>query len=125
MSLFDLMDGREQVASDRPTLMPMQQAALEACRAAYAGGVRRVIVQAPCGSGKTIVASEQVRRAVEKGKTCLFLAHRRRLVDQAVWTIRKFGLDPAPLMEGRQTWRSNVYCASRDGPQPDGKTEAP
>lgn len=114
--LFDLASGIEELAVEdgRPKLMPIQQDLLERGRAAYVNGVRRVIWQAPCGSGKTVVASEQTRLALEKDKTVLHIVHRRRLVDQMVRMLAKFGIFASPIMEGRERRPSKVYCASRD-----------
>lgn len=111
--LFDPHDP-EPVPEGRPVLLPIQQDLLDRGARAYRGDVRRVIWQAHCGAGKTVVGGEQVRRAREKNKTAIWIVHRRRLVDQAVGTLRRFGVQAAPLMEGRQTWPSAVYCASRD-----------
>lgn len=105
-----------KVVDHKPVLFPIQLDLLERGRLAFAPsqGIRRVIWQASCGAGKTVVASEQTRRATENGKTVLHVVHRRRLVDQMVGTLEKFGLKPSPVMEGRPRWTSNVYCASRD-----------
>jgi superfamily II DNA or RNA helicase len=81
----------------------------------YRRGMRRVIYQGPCGSGKTWIAAEQTRRAIEKDcGTVLHVVHRRRLVDQMVTTLRMFGVDAGVIMQGRQRAYSRVYCASRD-----------
>ena len=41
-----------------------------------------ILLLGPTGSGKTIMASSMIEKAVEKGKSCLFVAHRRELVMQ-------------------------------------------
>jgi superfamily II DNA or RNA helicase len=61
-------------------LRPYQTAALEAVRACYAGGRRRVLVVLPTGTGKTVLFAEIARLA--KGPV-LVLAHRQELVEQA------------------------------------------
>lgn len=61
-------------------LRPYQQAALEAVRAAYRRGSRRVLVVMPTGTGKTVLFAEIARLA--KGPV-LVLAHRQELVHQA------------------------------------------
>lgn len=110
--LFEFDDGL--VRDGHPVLLPIQQSLLDRGRAAYADGTRRVIWQAPCGSGKTVVAAEQTRLAIEKDKTVLHIVHRRRLVDQMVRMLAKFSIKASPIMEGRERVKSSVYCASRD-----------
>lgn len=45
---------------------------------------RRVLVQASTGFGKTVLAAHMIARAVERGKRCWFLVHRRELLRQSV-----------------------------------------
>ncbi len=109
-----LFDEMMLVEDGKPTPMPLQLDFLERGRAAYRDGIRRVIFQAPCGAGKTVVASEQTRRALSLGKTVLHVAPRRKLVDQMLAMLKRFGIQASPIMEGRERWTANVYCASRD-----------
>ncbi len=109
-----LFDEMMLVENGKPVPMPLQLDFLKRGRAAYRDGVRRVIFQAPCGAGKTVVASEQTRLALAMGKSILHVAPRRKLVDQMLGMLKRFGIEAAPIMEGRQTWTSRVYCASRD-----------
>lgn len=62
--------------------------------------VRAVILQAPCGSGKTVMAAELIRRAVDRNERILFLAHRRELVFQCCDKLNRFGIDYSVLMAG-------------------------
>ena len=103
-----------QFQGNRPVLLPVQLDLLERGRVPYSQGALRVLWQAPCGAGKTWVASEQTRRALEFRKRVLHVVHRRRLVDQMLWTLKKFGITAAPIMEGRLAWDAPVKCASRD-----------
>jgi hypothetical protein len=54
---------------------------------------RRVLLVAPTGSGKTVIASAIVHAAVAKGSRVLFLAHRRELVRQAHEKLYSYGID--------------------------------
>lgn len=63
---------------------PYQADAIAYSRAKIAEGIRRVLINAPTGAGKTVVAAGIVQRAVAKGKRVLFLAHRRELIEQTV-----------------------------------------
>ncbi len=109
-----LFDELMLVEDGKPSPMPIQLELLERGRACYRDGVRRVIYQAPCGAGKTVIASEQTRIGLSRGRTALHIAPRRKLVDQMLGMLKRFGINAAPIMEGRQTWNSSVYCASRD-----------
>lgn len=59
---------------------------------------RRICLQLPTGGGKTIIAADMVRRAVQKDRRVLFLVHRQELVDQASRTMRMVGISPTRLI---------------------------
>ena len=63
---------------------PYQNGAISATRSKIAAGVRRVLINAPTGAGKTVVAAGIIQLAVQKGKRVLVLAHRRELIEQTV-----------------------------------------
>ena len=63
-------------------LRPYQKQSIEDIRNAFIKGKRKILLVAPTGSGKTVVASEMIRRVVAGGKSCLFVAHRRELIMQ-------------------------------------------
>lgn len=77
-------------------------------------GHRRILIQAPVGSGKTITSSEIVRRAACKGRRVLFLAHRRRLIEQKSKALDAFGVPHGVLMSGQRGRTAPVQVASRD-----------
>jgi len=64
-------------------LRPYQKLAISKTEERLRAGVRRVILQAPTGSGKTICASHIMERAIGKKSKTLFLAHRKELITQA------------------------------------------
>lgn len=98
-----------------PTLRPYQVDVIERMRARLREGKRRGIIQAATGAGKTHISSEIIRCAVAKGKRCLFLAHRRRLIKQKAERLDAFGVPYGVLMAGEPTWRgAPVQVASRD-----------
>lgn len=98
----------------QPVLEPFQTDLYERGRAAYVGGIKRVIFQAPCGAGKTVIAAQQTLVAHERGKIVLHIVHRRRLVDQMTATLARFGLHASAVMQGRLRWDADILCASRD-----------
>lgn len=76
------------------------------------GGYRSVLVEAATGSGKTTSAAELARRAVSRGETVLFLAHRRELIDQAAARFESFGLQVGIERGSRHAGPEPVVCAS-------------
>lgn len=83
-------------------------------RRAVAAGARRVILQGATGSGKTTCSSMLVKAALEKQKRVLFLAHRRRLIEQKAERLEQFGVPYGILMAGEHRSNHPVQIASRD-----------
>tara|TARA_B100000519_G_scaffold108549_1_gene94074 strand:- start:15324 stop:16817 length:1494 start_codon:yes stop_codon:yes gene_type:complete len=83
----------------KQSLRPYQQEAVDRCREAAAKH-KRVLLQLPTGGGKTTIAAEIIFLAVSKGKTVLFLAHRRELIFQAYDRFSGFGLDCSIVLAG-------------------------
>jgi superfamily II DNA or RNA helicase len=67
--------------------------AIEACD-------RRIILVAPTGSGKTVIAAEIAKRAVEQHHYVLFLAHRREIITQTRDKLIANGLSPGIVQAG-------------------------
>lgn len=78
-------------------LRPYQRAAIDRVRDCARRGVRRILLVAPTGSGKTTVASELIRQTVARGSRALFIAHRRELITQAYRRLLDFGLPPGEV----------------------------
>jgi DNA repair protein RadD len=87
-------------------LFPFQTTAIDKIRAKIAEGYRRILLVAPTGSGKTVMASEVVSRAVRKYSRVLLLSHRREIVDHTSEKLHLFdtrhgiimaGVDPRPM----------------------------
>lgn len=64
------------------------------------GGRKRVLVVAPTGAGKTVIAAEMVRRTLAAGGRVVFLAHHRELIAQAAAKLFAVGIDAAIIMAG-------------------------
>lgn len=60
----------------------------------------RVLLVAPTGFGKTAVSAELMRRAAARGRTVLFLVHRREIVLDTVRRLRAVSVPTAVLMAG-------------------------
>lgn len=93
-------------------LRPVQLRAVDLLRDAF-GRVRRVLLVAPTGFGKTAVASELMARAHRKGRRCLFLVHRREIVRDTARRLLARGIPAGVLMVGeRGTTDAPVQVAS-------------
>lgn len=51
---------------------------------------KRVILLAPCGGGKTVIASSIMNDSVNKGKKVWFIVHRKELLEQANNTLDRY-----------------------------------
>ncbi|MBW4597795.1 MAG: DEAD/DEAH box helicase [Brasilonema angustatum HA4187-MV1] len=57
-------------------------------------GLKSILVYAPTGAGKTVMASQMIADAVNKGRCVLFLVHRTKLAFQTVNTLKSaYGID--------------------------------
>ena len=65
----------------------------------------RPLLCLPTGSGKTSVAAEIIRSAVAKGRRCIFLVHRRELVDQAVSRLAEYGVPAGRILAAEREAR--------------------
>lgn len=74
------------------SLRPYQQDAVEHLRGVLRHGARRVVLVAPTGAGKTVIAVHVVLEALRKNKKVLFVAHRRELLDQTATKLGSAGL---------------------------------
>ena len=73
-------------------LRECQMITVEDVRDSIRRGNRSVIIQAPCGTGKTIIAAYIIQQALAKGKRVIFLVHFRQLAYQAVARFKEFGM---------------------------------
>ena len=73
-------------------LREYQEKTIKSTRDEIRAGNKRVIIHAPTGSGKTIIAAAIVSSALEKGKKVLFLVHLRELAYQAIERFKEFGI---------------------------------
>jgi DNA repair protein RadD len=61
---------------------------------------RKVLLVAPTGSGKTVLASEIIKRAIAQYRTVLFLAHRREIILQTGAKLAANGVRSGIIMAG-------------------------
>lgn len=67
--------------------------------------IRRILLQAPTGFGKTCLAAEMLGNAARKGKRAFFIVHRRELIRQASRTFRMVGIPHGIIAAGFATDR--------------------
>lgn len=65
------------------------------------GKHQRILLVAPTGAGKTVLALEMIRGACARGKRVLFLCHRRELVRQSSRAFWKAGVEHGMVMAGK------------------------
>lgn len=65
------------------------------------GNHQRILLVAPTGAGKTVLALEMIRGACARGKRVLFLCHRRELVRQSSRAFWKAGVEHGMVMAGK------------------------
>ena len=82
-----------------------QREAIEQIRASVRGGMRKVVLAAPCSFGKTRVAMEILKATAQNGKTGRFICDRIKLIDQALAEFDAAGI-PVGVMQGDH-WRAN------------------
>jgi DNA repair protein RadD len=68
-------------------LRPRQESAFENVRESFRQGLRRIVLQAPCGFGKTTMGAAFIHACLAKGTSAAFFVPRITLVDQ---TYRSF-----------------------------------
>lgn len=56
-------------------------------------GHRRIVVQQPPRTGKTVIMAEIARRATSKGNRVMFIIHRKEVLSQAIATFKQQGVD--------------------------------
>jgi DNA repair protein RadD len=82
------------------TLRPYQTEVVAELRRTVEGGKRRVVLTAPTGSGKTVIAAEVIKAEVANGKRVLVLAHRREILAQTSLKLSSFGVDHGIIQAG-------------------------
>jgi superfamily II DNA or RNA helicase len=107
-------------------LRPYQNGAIGNLRASIGAGNNRVLLQAATGAGKTIIACEMIRRATDKAKRVIFIAHRKEIISQTSGKLDAFGIEHGVIMANHARVNNHpVQVASiqtltrRDKPEAD------
>lgn len=72
----------------------------------------RVILQAPTGSGKSVMIAHIIGTALERGFTSWLICHRRELLDQLSDTLTTAGVPHGQIMAGRRMSADPVQVCS-------------
>lgn len=87
-------------------LRPYQKAAVAAVLARYRERERRMLLHLPTGAGKTVIATFIIQALRDRARLgrCLFVAHRREILDQTARTLARHlpGLD-VQVEQGERT----------------------
>lgn len=78
-------------------LRPYQQAAVDGVEERVRAGIKRILIVAPTGSGKTTMAAALITRALARRERVLFMAHRRELIGQAYQRLLDVGVSEREL----------------------------
>ena len=87
-------------STERLILRSYQERLHQGVRQAFRDGHRRVLMQAPTGSGKTVTFVHIGALAQQRGHRVLVVVHRRELLDQVVATFAQFGVGVGVIAHG-------------------------
>lgn len=78
-------------------LRPRQRKLIRDLKKSISDGHKKIVLQAPCGFGKTVVITEIVNGAKYKNKKVLFLAPRKELISQCFKKLREYDIETGVL----------------------------
>ena len=81
---------------------------IDAIRAQMRAGHRSILLQAPTGSGKTVMFSFMIKGAVERGLSCWVIQHRKELIDQTRKTLDTAGVASGIICAGSTASSGNA-----------------
>ena len=88
-------------------LRPYQARGIEELRQKFAMGHRKLMLYAPTGGGKTAIAADLMKKAMEKGTRTAFVVDRIVLVDQTSRVLDRFGIPHGVIQSGHWKYRPN------------------
>lgn len=94
------------------TLRPYQQRAVHDLRLAFRDGARAPLLVAPTGMGKTVIAAEILCGVAERGRSAIFLVHRRELITQSSHKLALAGVPHGIIAAGTQPTDHPIQVAS-------------
>ncbi|NEX62467.1 DEAD/DEAH box helicase [Noviherbaspirillum galbum] len=97
-------DSLSPVSGGEIVLRPYQAESVQRCWSAMDGGIRRLLLYSPTGSGKTEIAMSVIKGALARGKRVTFLCNRIHLVDQTCRRALQSGI-AFGVIQGENTAR--------------------
>ena len=91
-------------------LRPRQETAIASVRQAIKEGHKRIVLQAPTGSGKTIIASHIIAGALDKGNRPIFCVPRLSLIGQTIKRFEAQGICDIGVIQGQH--ERTDFCAA-------------
>lgn len=91
---------------------PYQVFSIDKTKDALRRGIRRVLIQASTGAGKTHISARIIEMAIAKGSRILFVAHRKELILQTSAKLKSMGISHGVIMAGHKPSDSPVQVAS-------------
>src|SRR5690625_2522523 len=88
-----------------------QQDMIDRLRGSLASN-KRVLLQAPTGSGKTVLAIHMMQRAFDRGRGSFFLVHQNELLKQTSSAMWRHRLQHGMIIPGRKPSSVPVQVAS-------------
>lgn len=95
-------------------LRPRQENAIKELREAIREGHRRIVLQAPTGMGKTVIAAHVVAGCLDKGKRPIFCAPAIALIEQTVESLEAQGIVDIGVLQADHP-RTNLYARTQVG----------
>ena len=83
-------------------LRKYQNKSISALRTNILSGIKKMILCAPTGAGKTVMFSYMAMNAVNKQKKVLILSNRLELLLQSGGTLEKFGIKPIEIKPNKK-----------------------
>lgn len=112
MTLFD-----QHIVRELRPLRGRQIPLIPAIAEAIKQGHKRIMVQAPTGYGKTVIAAHLMDRSARKGRRPMFVAPAIALVEQTLHSFESQGIRDIGIIQAqhhRTDFRAQVQIASRD-----------
>lgn len=103
----DLAEQVERCLPSFGALRPYQSRAIDCARGRFSAGVRRLLLVAPTGSGKTVIARAIIEAAVARGTRVVFVAPRKELIEQTSKHLDGAGIDHG-ILQGAH-WRHRPW----------------
>lgn len=99
----------DRLSKLRP-LRPRQEQAIRSIREAIREGHKRIVVQGPCGFGKTLLSAHIIAAALRKGKRPMFTCPAINLVNQTLKAFEAEGIRDIGVMQAQHV-RTNREAA--------------